>query len=69
MFLCLISQDNVILIEFPKFSVSRAYPLLSLQMSSSSNGNGHYPVNGAKVLQKRENNQEVPDMCFVIYSL
>ncbi|BAF22098.1 Os07g0598700 [Oryza sativa Japonica Group] len=51
-------QDNVILIEFPKFSVSRAYPLLSLQMSSSSNGNGHYPVNGAKVLQKRENNQE-----------
>uniref|UniRef100_A0A0E0EE21 Uncharacterized protein n=1 Tax=Oryza meridionalis TaxID=40149 RepID=A0A0E0EE21_9ORYZ len=27
-------------------------------MSSSSNGNGHYPINGAKVLQKRENNQE-----------
>ncbi|KAF0907167.1 hypothetical protein E2562_015683 [Oryza meyeriana var. granulata] len=27
-------------------------------MSSSSNGNGHYPIHGAKVLQKRENNQE-----------
>ncbi|XP_040381946.1 filamin-A-interacting protein 1 isoform X1 [Oryza brachyantha] len=28
-------------------------------MSSSSNGNGHYPINGAKVPQKRENKQEV----------
>uniref|UniRef100_A0A0D9X146 Uncharacterized protein n=1 Tax=Leersia perrieri TaxID=77586 RepID=A0A0D9X146_9ORYZ len=27
-------------------------------MSSSSNGNGHYPANGSKAPQKRQNNQE-----------